>query len=98
MELVRSLNAGPQAPQAPQVTRTYSEDAHLAGQAAAPVPLPFDKGQALIPPPAEYICPEHHQAMRLKPGGTNRQGSPYSAGYRCPVQGCRQFVPAAGAA
>jgi hypothetical protein len=72
------------------------ETAHLSGIAPAPVPLPLDKPPASgVMPPPEYECPEHRQVMRFKPAGTNRQGTPYAAGFRCPVQGCRQFVPVA---
>lgn len=61
-------------------------------------PLPFDKGAALIPPPPEYVCEQHGARLNHKPAGTNRAGTPYAEGYRCPVSGCRTFVPMAGAA
>jgi hypothetical protein len=97
MELVRHLNASP-AP--PPITRTYSEDQHLAAVAdPRPRPLqslPLDK-PPMVPPPSAPggVCPEHLTELRFKPAGTNRQGTPYSAGWRCPAQGCRTFVAAA---
>jgi hypothetical protein len=59
----------------------------------SPQPLPFEKPASGLIPPPEYVCPEHNQPMRHKPAGVNRQGTPYAAGFRCPVAGCRQFVP-----
>ena len=63
------------------------------GSVRGPVPLPFEKPASGVLPPPEYVCPEHNQPMRHKPAGVNRQGTPYAAGFRCPVSGCRQFVP-----
>jgi hypothetical protein len=77
------------------------EAGHLATapkQPAPPQPLPFDKNAALIPPPPEYVCPEHGARLNHKPAGVNRAGTPYSEGWRCPVSGCRTFVPMAGVA
>jgi hypothetical protein len=59
-------------------------------------PLPLDR-PAMPPAPViqgnSVVCQEHGATMHLKPAGTNRQGASYAAGYRCPVSGCRSFVP-----
>jgi hypothetical protein len=67
---------------------------------ANPAPLaalPFDRPTALPAPVAMAggpVCPQHNAPLNLKPAGVNRQGAAYSAGYRCPVSGCRTFIPA----
>jgi hypothetical protein len=77
--------------------------APMAGHTApAASSLPFPPpGQ--IPPPNEPqmapgysppVCPEHGHTLKLKPAGISRAGNAYLAGYRCPEQGCRTFVPA----
>lgn len=70
-----------------------AEQHHIA---PAPQALPFDK-PASVPIVAlggnGPICPEHNAVMRPKAAGTNRQGTPYAAGFRCPAAGCRSFQP-----
>jgi hypothetical protein len=88
----RDIVATPEANLVPAARQAFGQD--VAPVHALPFPPPGSAPSLPSGPPGGVpVCPDHGHTLKLKPAGTNRQGTPYSAGYRCPEQGCRTFVP-----
>lgn len=82
--------------QVPKGTQVVTAEHPAAGIAPEQVQRIFPGAQEHSAPvpstsaqPAPHACPIHQKEMVYHAAGTNRQGKPISASWRCPVPECR---------